>query len=261
MTWYRPTANEVDLFEQAAQLKLPVLLKGPTGCGKTRFVRHMAERLGRPLVTVACQEDLSAADLAGRYLLENGQTVWRDGPVTRAARQGAICYLDEVVEARADVLTLLHPLTDDRRMIPLERKGEEVQADEAFMVVVSYNPRYQSIAKTLKESTRQRFIAIPFDYPDPATEAEIVAHEAGCSIDVATQLVELGVATRGLRGHGLHEGASTRLLIYAAQLLDQGLTPLQAAEATLVHALSDDEAVVAALQDLLHAKLPATRGD
>ena len=261
MTWYRPTSNEVELFEHAAQLKHPVLLKGPTGCGKTRFVRHMADRLGRPLVTVACQEDLSAADLAGRFLLENGDTVWRDGPVTRAARTGAICYLDEVVEARADVLTLIHPLTDDRRMIPLERKGEDVNAHDNFMVVVSYNPRYQSIAKTLKESTRQRFLAIPFDYPQSSVEAEIVAHEAQCSIEIATELVQLGTATRRLRGHGMHEGASTRLLIYAAQLIGQGLSLRQAAEAALVHTLSDDQAVLGALQDLISSKLRPDVGD
>ena len=254
-TWYLPSGNEVHLFEQAAALSLPVLLKGPTGCGKSRFVRHMAERLGRPLVTVACQEDLSAADLAGRYLLEGGDTVWADGPVTRAARSGAICYLDEVVEARPDVLTLLHPLTDDRRILPLERKGEEVQAASDFMVVVSYNPGYQSVARSLKESTRQRFVSIPFDYPASEVETEIIVHETGCTADLAQNLVGIGQATRALRGHGMREGASTRLLIYAAALVGQGFDLKAACQATVVQSLSDDAELIRALNDLLDTKL------
>jgi nitric oxide reductase NorQ protein len=253
--WYRTTGNEEELFQQAAKLGLPVLLKGPTGCGKTRFVRHMASILKRPLITVACQEDLSAADLTGRFLLEGGETVWRDGPVTRAARQGAICYLDEVVEARADVLTLLHPLTDDRRILPLERRGEEIVAAKNFLVVVSYNPGYQAISRELKESTRQRFMTIPFSYPSPEVEADIVAHESGCDIDAANTLVRIGTATRKLRDQGLREGASTRLLIYAGQLHEAGLPLKTACTATLVESLTDDPELVHALRDLLESIL------
>ena len=249
--WYRTTGNEEDLFHHAAELGLPILLKGPTGCGKTRFVRHMAAKLQRPLITVACQEDLSAADLTGRFLLEGGETVWRDGPVTRAAREGAVCYLDEVVEARSDVLTLLHPLTDDRRILPLERRGEEIAAHENFLVVVSYNPGYQAISRELKESTRQRFITIPFTYPSPDIEAEIVAHESGCDIDTANTLVRMGAATRKLREQGLREGASTRLLIYAGQLQQSGLPLTAACNATLVDSLTDDPELVHALRDLI----------
>jgi nitric oxide reductase NorQ protein len=232
-----------------------VLLKGPTGCGKTRFVRHMAEELGRPLITVACQEDLSAADLTGRFVLEGGSTIWRDGPLTRAVRQGAICYLDEVVEARADVLTVLHPLTDDRRILPLERHGGEIPAPDSFMVVVSYNPGYQSVARELKESTRQRFVSISFDFPEPKVEAEILRHETGCDETLAQTLVRLGQATRTLRAHGLKEGASTRLLVYAATLVRAGMPLEAAAQATLVHSLSDDAELVRALQELLRSAL------
>jgi nitric oxide reductase NorQ protein len=255
MIWYRPTGSEETLFRTAAAHKLPVLLKGPTGCGKTRFVRHMAEALGRPLITVACQEDLSAADLTGRFVLEGGSTVWRDGPLARAVRQGAICYLDEVVEARADVLTVIHPLTDDRRMLPLERLGEELTCPDGFLIVVSYNPGYQSVTRELKESTRQRFVSIAFDYPRPEVEAEIVVHEAGCPPEVAATLVRLGQATRTLRAHGLREGASTRLLVYAAALAQAGLPLAEACEATLVHSLSDDAELVKALRELTRSVL------
>ncbi len=255
MAWYKPLGDEIALFETAARRKLPVLIKGPTGCGKTRFVRHMAERLERPLITVACQEDLSAADLTGRYVLEGGDTVWRDGPLTRAAREGAICYLDEVVEARADVLTVLHPLTDDRRVLPLERLGEEVEAAEGFQVVISYNPGYQSMRKELKESTRQRFVSLSFDYPKPELEREIVVHESGCDPKIAAQLVQLGVRSRKLKEHGLAEGASTRLLIYAASLVEAGLSLETACEATLVGSLTDDAELTAALRELLRAVL------
>jgi nitric oxide reductase NorQ protein len=208
--YYRPTGNEVDVFRTAASLKMPILLKGPTGCGKTRFVRHMAQTLGRELITVACQEDLASADLTGRFLLEGGETVWRDGPLTRAVRQGAICYLDEVVEARADVMTVLHPLTDDRRTLPLDRLGEELSAPDDFLVVISYNPGYQSVTRELKESTRQRFVSLSFDYPTAEVEAEIIRHESGCDEQTAERLVKIGAATRNLRSHGLKEGASTR---------------------------------------------------
>lgn len=255
MIYYRPISNEVPVFETAARMKLPVLLKGPTGCGKSRFVRYMAEKLGRPLVTVACQEDLAAADLTGRFLLEGGQTVWRDGPLTRAARQGAICYLDEVVEARADVMTVIHPLTDDRRVLPLDRLGEEIQAPDDFLIVISYNPGYQSVQKELKESTRQRFVSLSFDYPVPDVEAEIIAKEAGAPLDLAKTLVRLGQGSRNLRSHGLGEGASTRLLVYTAQLVGAGLPLKEAAEATLVGSLTDDAEMTKALRELVRSVL------
>jgi len=253
--YYRPSTNEVEVFQTAAGLGLPVLLKGPTGCGKTRFVRHMAAHLGRQIVTVACQEDLSAADLTGRFLLEGGETVWRDGPLTRAVRQGAICYLDEVVEARADVITLLHPLTDDRRTLPLDRLSEELSAPDDFMVVISYNPGYQSVSRALKESTRQRFVSIDFDYPAADVEAEIVAHETGCSSEISTTLVRIGQASRNLRGHGLTEGASTRLLVYAGSLVQAGMSLEDACQATLVGSLTDDAEMVKALEELLRSVL------
>jgi nitric oxide reductase NorQ protein len=257
--YYRPTADEVEVFERAAALKLPILLKGPTGCGKSRFVRYMAERLARPLITVACQEDLAAADLTGRFLLEGGETVWRDGPLTKALRDGAICYLDEVVEARADVLTVLHPLTDDRRALPLDRLGEELQAPDGFLVVVSYNPGYQSVTRELKESTRQRFVSLCFDYPTEAVEAEIVVAESGCSPEVAAELVRIGRASRNLKSHGLKEGASTRLLVYAGSLVAAGLSVRAACEATLVHSLTDDFELTKALQELLRSVLGTGR--
>jgi nitric oxide reductase NorQ protein len=253
--YYRATGAEVAVFETAAQLKLPVLLKGPTGCGKSRFVRYMAQKLGRPLITVACQEDLAAADLTGRFLLEGGQTVWRDGPLTRAIREGAICYLDEVVEARADVMTVIHPLTDDRRILPLDRLGESLQAPDGFQIVVSYNPGYQSVTRELKESTRQRFVSLSFDYPDEAVEAEIVSAESGCDADIAAQLVRIGRASRNLKSHGLKEGASTRLLIYAAGLVVAGLPMKQACEATLVGSLTDDPEMTKSLRELLRSVL------
>jgi nitric oxide reductase NorQ protein len=255
MIFYSPQANEVQVFKTAAAQKLPLLLKGPTGCGKTRFVRYMAEQLQRPLITVACQEDLAAADLTGRYLLEGGATVWRDGPLTRAVREGAICYLDEVVEARADVLTLLHPLTDDRRILPLERLGQEVAAPETFLLVISYNPGYQSVTRELKESTRQRFVSLSFDYPSEEKEAEIVVKEAKCSLEVAKALVRLGRGTRNLRAQGLTEGASTRMLVYAASLVGAGLSLKEAAEATLVGSLTDDAELTRALRELVRSVL------
>jgi len=255
MVYYRPTANEITVFETAANNKLPVLLKGPTGCGKTRFVRYMAEQLGRPLITVACQEDLAATDLTGRFLLEGGETVWRDGPLTTGVRKGAIVYLDEVVEARADVLTVLHPLTDDRRVLPLDRLGEELEAPDDFLVVISYNPGYQSVTKELKESTRQRFVSIPFDYPEADVEAEIVAKESGCDAETAAKLVKLGRGSRNLRAHGLAEGASTRLLIYAGKLVVAGLPLKESCEATLVGSLTDDAEMTKALGELVRSVL------
>lgn len=255
MIYYRPIGNEVAVFETAAAHKLPLLLKGPTGCGKTRFVRYMAERLGRPLVTVACQEDLSAADLTGRFVLEGGSTSWRDGPLTTAVRTGALCYLDEVVEARPDVLTVIHPLTDDRRILPLERLGQEIPCPDGFLVVVSYNPGYQAVTRELKESTRQRFVTLSFDWPSPEVEAEIVATETGCSLDLARTLVSLAAGTRNLRSHGLREGASTRTLVHAARLHAAGLPLPQACEATLVGSLTDDAELTRALRELVRSVL------
>src|SRR5438874_6434093 len=211
--YYLPVDNEIGLFEAAHAAHLPVILKGPTGCGKTRFVEHMAWRLGRPLITVACHEDLSATDLVGRFLLEGEETVWHDGPLTTAVRHGAICYLDEVVEARKDTVVIIHPLTDDRRRLPIEKRGTILDAPSDFMLVVSYNPGYQSILKDLKQSTRQRFIALEFDYPPPELEAEIVAKEGGIEQPVARDLVLIGQKVRTRRGHGSAEGVTTRLLI------------------------------------------------
>jgi len=255
LPYYRPTHNEVEVFQAASALKLPVLLKGPTGCGKSRFVRYMAAKLARPVITVACQEDLAAADLTGRFLLEGGETVWRDGPLTRGVREGAIVYLDEVVEARSDVMTVLHPLTDDRRVLPLDRTGEELVAPDDFLIVISYNPGYQSVTRELKESTRQRFVSLSFDYPEAQVEAEIVARESGCEPAVASKLVELGRATRKLKSHGLKEGASTRLLVYAGQLVRGGLGLKEACEATLVGSLTDDEEMSKSLRELLRSVL------
>jgi nitric oxide reductase NorQ protein len=255
LPYYRPTGNEIEVFETAARLKLPVLLKGPTGCGKSRFVRYMASKLDRPVITVACQEDLAAADLTGRFMLEGGETVWRDGPLTRGVREGAIVYLDEVVEARSDVMTVLHPLTDDRRVLPLDRTGEELAAPDSFLIVISYNPGYQSVTRELKESTRQRFVSLSFDYPDEAVETEIVAKESGCDAATAARLVEIGRATRKLKSHGLKEGASTRLLVYAGQLVTGGLPLRQACEATLVGSLTDDQEMTKSLRELLRSVL------
>src|SRR5690606_16352893 len=238
--FYLPVGNEVGIFEAAYAAKLPVMLKGPTGCGKTRFVEHMAYKMGRPLITVACHEDLSSTDLVGRFLLEGEETVWHDGPLTAAVRAGAICYLDEVVEARKDTVVIIHPLTDDRRRLPIEKLGTVIQAPPEFMLVVSYNPGYQSILKDLKQSTRQRFVAMEFDYPDADSETEIVAKEGGIELSLAADLVKIGQKVRNLRGHGLEEGVSTRLLIYAAQLIAKGVSPIDAAEAAIVSPITDD---------------------
>ncbi|MGB0913585.1 MAG: CbbQ/NirQ/NorQ/GpvN family protein, partial [Phaeobacter italicus] len=220
--FYLAQANECELFEAAARNNMPLLLKGPTGCGKTRFVTHMAARLGRPLYTVACHDDLSASDLIGRYLLKGGDTVWADGPLTRAVREGAICYLDEVVEARKDVTVVLHPLTDDRRILPIDRTGETLEAAPGFMLVASYNPGYQNILKTLKPSTRQRFLSATFDFPPPEQEAAIVAQESGLEPDRCHNLVRLAGKFRALKGQDLEEGVSTRLVIYTATLIAGG---------------------------------------
>ncbi len=238
--FYLPAADEVSLFEHAWRQRLPVLLKGPTGCGKTRFVAHMAHRLGRPLVTVACHEDLSASDLLGRYLLQGDETVWADGPLTAAVRHGAILYLDEVVEARKDTLVVIHPLTDDRRILPIDRLATVLRAPDAFMMVVSYNPGYQSVLKELKPSTRQRFVSIDFRYPAPDVEREVVASEAGLDVSRAGALVKVGEKIRNLTDRGLEEGVSTRLLVYAGKLVAAGVDPRSACRAAFTRTLTDD---------------------
>lgn len=238
--YYEPQRNEVALYEAAYAARLPVMLKGPTGCGKSRFVEHMAWKLGRPLVTVACNEDMTASDLVGRYLLDAGGTRWIDGPLTLAARHGAICYLDEVVEARQDTTVVIHPLTDYRRTLPLDKKGELVHAHPDFQLVISYNPGYQSLLKDLKQSTKQRFTAMEFDYAPAATESAIVTRETGIAEELAGKLVQIGQAARNLKGHGLTEGISTRLLVYAATLIGQGIAPVDACRMALVRPITDD---------------------
>src|SRR5829696_647609 len=249
--YYLPVGKEVELFEAAYKAKLPIMLKGPTGCGKTRFIEYMAFRLNRPLVTVACHEDLSATDLVGRFLLEGEETVWHDGPLTTAVKHGAICYLDEVVEARKDTLVLIHPLTDDRRILPIEKRGTILQAPDEFLLVVSYNPGYQSVLKDLKQSTRQRFVALEFDYPPPEMEAEIVAREGGVDEGTARDLVLIGQKVRNLRGHGLEEGVSTRLLIYAAQLTARGIPAVVAAEVALCSPITDDRDLQRSIREIV----------
>ncbi|WP_027236653.1 CbbQ/NirQ/NorQ/GpvN family protein [Leisingera caerulea] len=248
--FYRPSGDECTVFEMAQANGLPLLLKGPTGCGKTRFVEHMAARLGLPLHTVACHDDLSAADLIGRYLLKGGETVWVDGPLTRAVREGGICYLDEVVEARKDVAVVLHPLTDDRRRLVIDRTGEELAAPKPFMLVASYNPGYQNILKKLKPSTRQRFLSIGFDFPEASAETAVVAAESGLDEDRSAALVRLAGHIRKLSGMDLEEGVSTRLLIYAATLIAKGMGVERAVEAAIIEPLSDESDVQQALRDL-----------
>src|SRR5437868_7168959 len=249
--YYLPVDHEVDLFEAAHVAHLPVILKGPTGCGKTRFVEHMAWRLERPLITVACHEDLSSTDLVGRFLLEGEETVWHDGPLTSAVRAGAICYLDEVVEARKDTVVIIHPLTDDRRRLPIEKRGTVIEAPPEFMLVVSYNPGYQSILKDLKQSTRQRFVAMEFEYPEAEAETEIVAKEGGIDESTAADLVEIGQKVRNLRGHGLEEGVSTRLLIYAAQMIAKGIAPIAAAEVAICSPITDDRDLQRSIREIV----------
>lgn len=251
--FYHPVGNECELFEHAYRQRLPLLLKGPTGCGKTRFVSHMAARLGKPLFTVSCHDDLTAADLTGRYLLQGGETRWVDGPLTRAVREGGICYLDEVVEARKDVTVVLHPLTDDRRLLPLERTGELLEAPDDFMLVASYNPGYQHILKSLKPSTRQRFVAMTFGFPPPDVERDIVARESGLAPARCGALVNLAARLRDMKGQDLEEGVSTRLLVYCATLINAGMPILQATRATLVEPLSDDDDVQEGLMEAVEA--------
>jgi nitric oxide reductase NorQ protein len=251
--FYLPVGDECALFELAYRQRLPLLLKGPTGCGKTRFVAHMAEKLGRSLFTVSCHDDLTAADLTGRYLLRGGETEWVDGPLTRAVRRGGICYLDEVVEARKDVTVVLHPLTDDRRILPLERTGETLQAPDEFMLVASYNPGYQHILKALKPSTRQRFIAISFTFPTRDVEIEVVACESGLAVEHCARLVNLANRLRALKDVDLEEVVSTRLLVYCATLMQQGFDPMRAAQAAIVEPLADDEDVKDGLSQVVRA--------
>jgi nitric oxide reductase NorQ protein len=238
--YYRPVGNEIELFEAAYAARMPVMLKGPTGCGKTRFIEFMAWKLKRPLITVACNEDMTASDLVGRFLLDATGTRWQDGPLTTAARIGAICYLDEVVEARQDTTVVIHPLTDHRRTMPLDKKGELVHAHPDFQLVISYNPGYQNLLKDLKQSTKQRFAALDFNYPKTEVETEVIAHETGVDAKIAEKLVQIAHRARNLKGHGLDEGISTRLLVYAGQLIAKGVEPRAACQMTLVRPLTDD---------------------
>ncbi len=249
--YYLNVKNEADIFAKAYKAKLPVMLKGPTGCGKTRFVQAMAYRLGRPLITVACHEDLSATDLIGRFLLEGEETVWHDGPLTTAVRHGAICYLDEVVEARKDTIVCIHPLTDDRRELPIEKMGQLLSAPDDFMLVISYNPGYQSVLKDLKQSTRQRFISLEFDYPPAEAEAQIVAREGGIDEGLARDLVKIGEKVRNLKGHGLEEGVSTRLLVYAAQMIASGIDAVTACEIAIASPITDDSELQRGIREIV----------
>lgn len=251
LPFYQATGRECELFETAQDNGLPLLLKGPTGCGKTRFVEHMAAKLGKTLYTVACHDDLSAADLIGRYLLKGGETVWVDGPLTRAVREGGICYLDEVVEARKDVTVVLHPLTDTRRTLMIDRTGEELVAPADFMLVASYNPGYQNVLKRLKPSTRQRFLSVSFDFPAAETEIAVVSSESGLEAGRVAPLVRLAGHIRNLSGMDLEEGVSTRLLIYAATLITGGMGVDAALEAAVIEPLSDEPDVQQSLRDLV----------
>jgi len=251
--YYRPVGDEIRLYEAAYAVRMPIMLKGPTGCGKTRFVEYMAWKLGRPLVTLACNEDMTASDLVGRYLLDVDGTKWVDGPLTVAVRYGAICYLDEVVEARQDTTVVIHPLTDSRRVLPLEKRNELVRAHPDFQLVISYNPGYQSVLKDLKQSTKQRFGAIDFHFPAREIEMEIVAHESGVSPELAGKLVSIAERSRHLKGHGLEEGISTRLLIYAGSLIEQGVDPASACQIALVKPITDDADVRDALSAAIQA--------
>lgn len=248
--YYEPIASEIEIFNAAYKNGLPILLKGPTGCGKTRFMEHMAWQLKRPLITVSCHDDLTASDLVGRYLITAGNTVWVDGPLARAVRTGAICYLDEIVEARKDTTVVIHPLADDRRVLPIEKTGELLQADENFCMAISYNPGYQSVLKDLKQSTRQRFVAIEFDYPNAELEKKIVIKETGLDNDLASKLVKFAGMTRNLRGSGLEEGASTRLLVHAGKLIASGIEPRNACRAACSEALTDDPEMLTAVNEL-----------
>jgi nitric oxide reductase NorQ protein len=251
--YYRPTGDEVALFQAAYAVRMPMMLKGPTGCGKTRFIEYMAWRLRKPLVTIACHEDMTGSDLLGRHLLDVDGTHWQDGPLTLAVRKGAICYLDEVVEARQDATVVVHPLADARRVLPLEKNAELVHAHPDFQLVISYNPGYQAAMKDIKQSTRQRFGALDFDWPPRDAEVEIVVHESGVSPELAEKLVSIGERSRNLKGHGLDEGVSTRMLVYAGSLMAQGINPISACDVGLARPVTDDPDV----RDALHAAIRA----
>jgi len=253
--FYLPVGHEVAIFEACHASRLPVMLKGPTGCGKTRFVEHMAWRLRRPWVTVACHDDLSASDLIGRYLVRAGETVWQDGPLTRAVRAGALCYLDEIVEARQDTVVVIHPLTDDRRVLPIDKTGELIEAPPGFQLIVSYNPGYQHVLKDLKISTRQRFVALEFDFPPPELETRIVEREGGVDHACATELVLLAGRLRQLRDRGLAEVPSTRLLVAAARLIARGVSPADACRTAVAAPLTDEADLLAAIHDVIAAVL------
>ena len=248
--YYEAVGTEVQVFEAAYKNRLPVLLKGPTGCGKTRFMEYMAWRLKRPLITVSCHDDLTASDMVGRYLVTGGETVWIDGPLARSVRVGAICYLDEIVEARKDTTVVIHPLADDRRVLPMEKRGELLEAGPEFCLAISYNPGYQSVLKDLKQSTRQRFVALEFDYPGTDLEKKIIMHEAGLDDDMADKLVKFARMTRNLKGSGLEEGASTRLLVHAGKLMASGITPVVACRTAIAEALTDDAEMLLAVNEL-----------
>ena len=257
--YYLPIGDEVAIFEAAYACRLPILLKGPTGCGKTRFVEHMAHRLRASaehgiagnLITVACHEDLTGSDLVGRYLIKGDETIWVDGPLTQAVRLGAFCYLDEIVEARKDTTVLIHPLTDHRRILPIDKRGEIIEAHPDFLLVISYNPGYQSVLKDLKHSTRQRFVTIDFDYPPRDKEAQVIAHESGAALEVAMDLAKLGEKVRHLKASGLEEGVSTRLLVYAGQLIRQGVAARRACQVSVAKSLTDDAESQRAIDDLV----------
>jgi nitric oxide reductase NorQ protein len=248
--YYEAIRDEVEVFAAAYRNQLPVLLKGPTGCGKTRFIEYMAWYLKRPMVTVACHDDLTASDLIGRYLIRGGETVWVDGPLTSSVRNGSICYLDEIVEARKDTSVVIHPLCDDRRLLPIEKLGELIAAPPEFCLAISYNPGYQSVLKDLKQSTRQRFVALEFDYPVAATEQVIIEKESGVNADMARQLVKFGAMTRNLKGSGLDEGASTRLLVNAGKLMGEDIAPVVATDSAIAQALTDDGDMLKAIHEL-----------
>jgi nitric oxide reductase NorQ protein len=251
--YYLPTANEVEIYQQAHKNRLPVLLKGPTGCGKTRFMEFMAWHLKLPLITVACHDDLTSGDLVGRYLIKGSDTVWVDGPLTRAVRAGALCYLDEIVEARKDTTVVIHPLADERRILPIEKRGEILKAPPDFMLTVSFNPGYQSIMKDLKPSTKQRFVSLEFDYPDEQTEVVIVIQESGVEPEIGKGLVKLGTMTRNLKEKGLDEGASTRLLIHAGKLIESGIPPREACRVAITNTLSDDREMQLSMHEMVES--------
>jgi nitric oxide reductase NorQ protein len=253
--FYLPIQDEVDLFRIAYENRLPLMLKGPTGCGKTRFLSYMAYKIGQPLITIACHEDLTASDLVGRYLLDGGTTRWQDGPLTLAVRYGGICYLDEIVEARKDTTVVIHPLTDDRRVLPLEKRGQILEASDTFMLALSYNPGYQTVLKDLKQSTKQRFITLDFDYPSASLEQEIVVHESGVDHKTAAELRKIAEKFRGLKDRGLDEGVSTRLLIYAGVLITRGVEPRRACEVALIKPITDDPEIQKTLKEIVSAVL------